>query len=213
MKSVRLNVRLPGVTARTPLFRPAFHAYHGVTGPEHQAHLDEWSAQGYRMISLSVYGEADNPLYAAVWVRRAGPAWKAVHGVDAEAYVAFLNAPKDQGLGLSPVDLRSEYRVPYVYGGDGQINEVGAANHGIGASAEALTHFIHRHAVWGNGPRAAGYSRTGSGPGTSSLASSRSDGLDWTCLINTRDWPPSTSPTLCDLVNSIEELLDRATIN
>ena len=93
MKSVRLNVRLPGVSLRTQLTspRPAFHAYHGVKGDEHQAHLDEWSVQGYRMISLSLYGDPDSPLYAAVWVQRFGPAWEAVHGVDGAGYEAFLD--------------------------------------------------------------------------------------------------------------------------
>ena len=43
-----------------------FQAYHGVTAAEHQANFDKWSAQGYRMISLSVYGDPGNALYAAV---------------------------------------------------------------------------------------------------------------------------------------------------
>ena len=98
--------------------------------------------------------------------------------------------------------------MPAVYGGDGEINEVGDPNDGMGASAEALTQFIYRHAVWGNGPRAPGYTRTGSTPGASSLAASRSDGVDWAYVINTRDWPPSTSPTLNDLGNSITQLLN-----
>jgi hypothetical protein len=118
---------------------------------------------------------------------------------------------EDQGLGLSPIDLRSELRVPYVYGGNGQINEVGDANHGMGASAQALTQFIHQHAVWGNGPRTTGYTRTGSSPGASSLASSRDDGIDWAYVINTRDWPPATSMTLTDLGNAIDELLAQET--
>jgi CubicO group peptidase (beta-lactamase class C family) len=119
---------------------------------------------------------------------------------------------EDQGLGLSPIDLRSHLRVPCVYGGHGQINEVGDANHGIATSAQALTQFIHRHAVWGNGPRAAGYTRSGSSPGASSLAASRPDGIDWAYVINTRDWPPATSLTLNDLGNAIHALLDRMTM-
>lgn len=119
---------------------------------------------------------------------------------------------EDQGLGFSPIDLRSPLRVPYVYGGHGQINEVGDANEGIAASAQALTQFIHLHAVWGNGPRSPGYTRTGSTPGASSLAASRPDGIDWAYVINTRDWPPATSPTLNDLGNSINALLDRMRI-
>lgn len=117
---------------------------------------------------------------------------------------------EDQGLGLSPIDLSSQLLVPYVYGGDGEINEVGDPNDGTGASAEAMAQFIQHHAVWGNGPRAPGYTRTGSTPGASSLASSRTDGVDWAYTINTRDWPPSTSPTLTDLGNSITQLLDTA---
>jgi len=54
---------------------------------------------------------------------------------------------EDQGLGRSPLDLTSQLLVPWVYGGDGEINQVGDPNDGMGASAEALTEFIHLHAV------------------------------------------------------------------
>ncbi len=119
---------------------------------------------------------------------------------------------EDEGLGLSPIDLTSQLLVPKVYGGGGEINEVGDPNDGCGASAHALTQFIHLHAVWGNGPRAAGYARAGSTHGASSLAVSRGDGVDWAYVINTRDWPPSTSPTLDDLGTSITHLLDTTPI-
>jgi CubicO group peptidase (beta-lactamase class C family) len=127
---------------------------------------------------------------------------------------------EDEGLGLSPLDLTSQLYIPAVYGGDGEINEVGDPNDGTGASAHALTQFIHLHAVWGNGPRAAGSARSGSTPGASSLAVSRSDGIDWACVINTRDWPLSTSPTLNDLFdvtspnspNSVTHLLETTSI-
>jgi len=119
---------------------------------------------------------------------------------------------EDQGLGLSPLDLASQLYVPAVYGGDGEINEVGDPNDGTGASAHALTQFIHLHAVWGNGPRAAGAARSGSTPGASSLAVSRGDGVDWAYVINTRDWAPATSPTLDELGNSITHLLDTTPI-
>jgi CubicO group peptidase (beta-lactamase class C family) len=109
---------------------------------------------------------------------------------------------EDEGLGKSPLDLASNLLVPGVYGGDGEINEVGDPNDGLGASAHALTQFIHLHAVWGNGPRAAGAARSGSTPGASTLAVSRGDGIDWACVVNTRDWPPSTSPTLDDLFDT-----------
>jgi hypothetical protein len=49
---------------------------------------------------------------------------------------------------------------------------------------------------------------------------SRGDGIDWAYTINTRDWPPSTSPTLDELgglrppvsPNSITHLLDTTPI-
>jgi CubicO group peptidase (beta-lactamase class C family) len=120
---------------------------------------------------------------------------------------------EDQEFGLSPIDLRSQSLVPCVYGGNGQINEVGDANYGIGGTAETLVQFIYRHAACGNGPRAPGCSRSGDGPGSSCLALSRTDEVDWVFTINTRDWPPSSSVTLTDLQNSINELLDRVTID
>jgi len=119
---------------------------------------------------------------------------------------------EDEGLGLSPLDLSSKRLIPSVYGGDGEINEVGDPNDGLGGSAQALTLFIHRHAVWGNGPRAPGSARSGSTPGASTLAVSRADGVDWAYVINTRDWPPSTSPTLDDLSNAITHILDTTPI-
>jgi CubicO group peptidase (beta-lactamase class C family) len=118
---------------------------------------------------------------------------------------------EDEGMGLSPLDLGSQLLVPAVYGGDSEINEVGDPNDGTGASAHALTQFIHLHAVWGNGPRAPA-ARAGSTPGASSLAVSRGDGIDWAYVINTRDWPPATSPTLEELGNAITHLLDTTPI-
>jgi len=97
---------------------------------------------------------------------------------------------EDEGLGLNPLDLGSQLSVPSVYGGDGEINEVGDPNDGLSASAENLAQFIFNHAVWGNGGRAAGAARAGSTPGASSWAESRWDGVDWSYVVNTRDWSP-----------------------
>ncbi len=69
-----------------------FIAYHDRTGQDHQNQFDSLYPRGYRLISLSVYQPA-SPLYAAVWVRRPGPDWSAVHGVGAAGYqAAFDNA-------------------------------------------------------------------------------------------------------------------------
>jgi CubicO group peptidase (beta-lactamase class C family) len=115
---------------------------------------------------------------------------------------------EDQGLGLSALDPNSPLLTPAIFGGDGQVKEVAAACAGTSASATALTRFIHTHAVWGNGGRAPNSARSGSTPGSSSLAWSRGDGVDWAYIINTRDWPPNTAPTLDDLGTTINHLLD-----
>jgi polyglycine hydrolase-like protein len=69
----------------------AVTAYHGVSGATHQQRFDSLIQQGYRMISVSVYGDRFNPLYAAVWVQRGGPAWAALHGLNAAGYQARFN--------------------------------------------------------------------------------------------------------------------------
>src|SRR4051794_14956642 len=75
----------------------SFEAYHGVTGADHQTRFNRLSQGGFRMISLSVSGEAGSPRYAAVWVQRGGPAWAAVHGVDAAGYQGFFDTWKAKG--------------------------------------------------------------------------------------------------------------------
>src|SRR5437879_243022 len=48
----------------------SFVAYHGRAGSYHQTQFDKLRPLGYRIISLSVYDDPTNPLYAAVWVKR-----------------------------------------------------------------------------------------------------------------------------------------------
>jgi hypothetical protein len=102
---------------------------------------------------------------------------------------------EDQKLGQDPLDLASTLNIPQVYGGDGEINEIGDPNDGTAASAEAMAQFIHTHAVWGNGGRAPGAARAGGTPGASTWAESRWDGVDWAYTVNTRDWPPTNRQT------------------
>lgn len=79
-----------------------FVAYHHRSGQEHQTQFDTLRPLGYRLISLSVYQPA-NPLYAAVWVRRSGPDWSAVHGLDAAQFQAAFNAAA--AIGFHPIIL------------------------------------------------------------------------------------------------------------
>ncbi len=79
----------------------SWEAYHGVTAADHQKNFDRLSGQGYRIISLSVYGDPSDPRYAAVWVQRSGRDWIAVHGVDGAGYQAFFD--KQTAAGYVPV--------------------------------------------------------------------------------------------------------------
>jgi CubicO group peptidase (beta-lactamase class C family) len=79
----------------------AWEAYHGGSGADHQKNFDRLSQQGYRIVSLSVYGDPADPRYAAVWVQRAGADWIAVHGVDAAGYQAFFD--EQTAAGYQPV--------------------------------------------------------------------------------------------------------------
>lgn len=78
-----------------------FDSYIDVTGAEHQARFTKLSEQGYRLISISVYGNPSSPRYAAAWVQRGGPAWQAVHGVDATKYQSAVD--KWTAEGYAPV--------------------------------------------------------------------------------------------------------------
>jgi DNA-directed RNA polymerase subunit RPC12/RpoP len=68
-----------------------FIAYHDRTAADHQDHFDRLFLQGYRIISLSVYGVRGDERYAGVWLRRAGPDWSAIHGVDAAGFQAAFD--------------------------------------------------------------------------------------------------------------------------
>lgn len=113
---------------------------------------------------------------------------------------------EDQGLGQSALNPGSPLLLPFVYGGDGEINEIGDPNCGLCASAETMAQFIFGNAVWGNGPRAAGYGRDGSTYGAYSWSESRGDGIDWAFTINTRDWAPPVVPQASTIINATQSL-------
>jgi CubicO group peptidase (beta-lactamase class C family) len=80
-----------------------FIAYHDRTSADHQGQFNRLYPQGYRIISLSVYGRRHDERYAAVWVRRGGPDWSAVHGVDFAGYQAAFD--RAANAGFKPVIL------------------------------------------------------------------------------------------------------------
>jgi CubicO group peptidase (beta-lactamase class C family) len=92
----------------------------------------------------------------------------------------------EPAVGLTPFDWTSSSLTPAVDGAEGLITELADSAGGLMTSARSLATFIHTNAVWGLGGRAAGYARSGSEAGCSSLAVSRSDGIDWAYIFNTR---------------------------
>jgi len=81
-----------------------FVAYHDGTSAGHQAQFNALYPLGYRIISLSVY-QPSSPLYAAVWVRRAGPDWSAArHGLTSEQCQAEFD--RLVPLGFYPINVQ-----------------------------------------------------------------------------------------------------------
>lgn len=77
---------------------PAYQFYFDVTHAQHQANFNKWFADGYRMISLNVYGLPPNHLYAAVWVQRSGPDFVAIQEASAAAYQTWFNTNAANGF-------------------------------------------------------------------------------------------------------------------
>ncbi|KAI9869219.1 MAG: hypothetical protein M1813_000007 [Trichoglossum hirsutum] len=218
MRQIALSLNLPGAATK-----------HDIAQYMYARPLDfapgsntKYSNYGYLLASLVVEKITNTDFFAYVYSNLLQPAsitevevWSTSTGASPRPANQVVH--EDQGLGLSALEPHSATLVPFVYGGDGEIKEVGVACAGIAASATALTQFIHRHAVWGNGPRSGNggnwtSTRTGSTPGTMTLASSRGDGIDWAYTINTRDMPPQPAPTLDNMVQTITALLDSGVV-
>ena len=67
-------------------FHPDYVTYHNRSAAYHQQQINNLSRQGYRPISLSLYGDPEQPRYAAVWLKRGGNAWYTFHTVRAAEY-------------------------------------------------------------------------------------------------------------------------------
>ena len=72
-------------------------AYHGASASTHTSKTGTLTAQGYRPISLSLYGTSTSPRYAAVWVKRAGPAFRMMAATTEASYNATVTAWKAEG--------------------------------------------------------------------------------------------------------------------
>ncbi|KDR70855.1 hypothetical protein GALMADRAFT_254471 [Galerina marginata CBS 339.88] len=92
-----LKRTVPSNTTLSSRSIPAWQFYYGVTGAQHQTSFNQWSVSGYRMISLSAYGQPPNHRYAAVWVQRSGPAYFAIHEASGSQYQTFFDSHTPNG--------------------------------------------------------------------------------------------------------------------
>ena len=83
--------------------RPAWLERHRMTADDYQASLEQLGAEGYRLRHVSGYAVDGQDLYAAVWDRTDGPAWKARHRLTADEYQATSDRLAADGYRLSCV--------------------------------------------------------------------------------------------------------------
>ncbi len=97
------GLSFPAAPSRTVGAAVPFEAYHDVTGATHQARFNDLSARGFYPLSVSIYANPNDPRYAAVWINRSHPAYRAVHGVDSAGYQAAFNSAT--AAGFVPISL------------------------------------------------------------------------------------------------------------
>ena len=76
---------------------PSFEAYHGKNGAHHQKRFTALAPNGWRLISLSVYGGHLAPRYSAVWVKEPGPKYVGVHGLKIGEYQQWFSDRTSEG--------------------------------------------------------------------------------------------------------------------
>jgi len=109
----------------------------------------------------------------------------------------------DPNLGKSAWDPQSDALTPFCYGGEGWITESMDTGGGLITSAASMARFISQHAVWGLGGRMPGAARSGGMAGVSSLAVSRTDGVDWCYIFNTRTLSAGALDRLGNALNAV----------
>jgi CubicO group peptidase (beta-lactamase class C family) len=140
----------------------SFVAYHAVRATEHQSRFDDLSKKGYRIISLSVYGDPADARYAAVWVERAGPAWRAFHGRTASEYQAIFDDWHKSGYHPVLISATGD-GTQAIFAGVFENSSVGPwkARHGIDEatfqseceSAATANQILASASVYGNGAK------------------------------------------------------------
>jgi len=78
----------------------AWVAHHGLSIDQYQSNFNELTQQGFRLKCVSVYGDGISERYADMWVKEAGPAWQARHGLSPAVYKQTYDELLKQGFRL-----------------------------------------------------------------------------------------------------------------
>ncbi len=77
-----------------------FVAWHGRSLADHISLRNEWSKEGYIFVSLSVYGQVNAPIYAAVMIRPEAPvAQRDWPNLTAAQYQQVFDQQAEEGYG------------------------------------------------------------------------------------------------------------------
>jgi hypothetical protein len=77
--------------------QPKWASFHGLTGAAYQAKFNEMTNDGYRLEFIESYIQNEAVRYAPIFVKKAGPAWLAVHGKKKANFQAFFDEKVAQG--------------------------------------------------------------------------------------------------------------------
>jgi len=92
----RSGSRLWGGDVRTETV--TYQSYINATTAEFETSFGQLSNQGYVLVSLDIYGDVGNELYAAVWVKRPSFGWVAGNNLTLAGLVDFVNTWSAQGF-------------------------------------------------------------------------------------------------------------------
>lgn len=90
-----------GKTYFNMIFRPEdgtpWVAQVGLDAAAYQTAFDKWTGQGYRLQHCETFRSGGNVRYGGIWVKSAGPAWRAYHGASASFHQSEFDTLTKQG--------------------------------------------------------------------------------------------------------------------
>lgn len=111
-----------------PVLEPHFvpgqiFEYHDISQSLHAQNVPILRSIGYRPLSISVYGPASSPRYAAVWVKREGPSFETFQGLNVNEVAALDAEYRQQGYVPTMITATGEpwgtvFAGVYEYAGD-----------------------------------------------------------------------------------------------